>query len=62
MAREVVSSSPKWDIPIGDEVECSCVAREVVSSSPARGTPYLRVTNGAVGRMGLWPLSPGADG
>ena len=28
----------KWDIPIGDEVECSCVARKVVNSSPARGT------------------------
>ena len=30
-----------WDIPIGDEVECSRVARKVVSSSPARGTHAL---------------------
>ena len=28
----------KWDIPIGDMVECSRVAQKVVSSSPTRGT------------------------
>ena len=35
---------------------CGTKGRKFESPS---GAPMLRVTNGAVGRMGLWPLSPG---
>ena len=38
---------------------CGTKGREFESR---QGHPMPRVTNGAVGRMGLWPLSPGADG
>ena len=37
----------KWDIPSGDGVECSRVARKVVSSSPARGTHTKGYITGA---------------
>ena len=43
----------------GRVLVCGTKGREFESR---QGHPCLRVTNGAANRMGLWPLSPGADG
>ena len=43
----------KWDIPIGDKVECSPVEREVRGSIPAVASETFSVINGATNRMAI---------